>query len=160
MTKEKAYTEHEAHGLFARNSNGHVWGLLEKTDRTKQEAELMVHAAHASLYHWLKVGTAVNHQRGEWLIARAYSELGLAEAALRHAQRCRELTEQYAGEMEDFDRAYSHECLARAQAVAGELREARKLRALAEEAGQAIADGESKKCFFGDLNSGNWGDLS
>ena len=159
MSEEKTYTEQEAHRFFAGNINGEVWGLLGKGDRTAEEDQLMIHAAHASLFHWLKVGTGVHHQRGTWLIARVYSELGLAEAAMRYAELCQALTKQHADSMEDFDKAYAHECLARANAVAGNVEEAQKFKALAEEAGEAIADEENKKYFVGDLQGGNWGHL-
>ena len=156
MSEEKTYTEQEAHRHFAASLNGEVWTLLGKSDRSQAEDETMIHTAHASCCHWLKVGTGVHHQRAEWMIARVYSELGLGEAALRHANRCQELTQEHADLMEDFDRAYAQEALARANAVAGNRAEARKHLQLAEEAGQAIADEDSKKFFVGDLADGDW----
>jgi hypothetical protein len=62
--------------------------------------------------------------------------------------------------MEDFDRAYAFESLARANAVAGNEDQARRYLALAEEAGQAIVDKESAKIFAGDLRGGNWGGMT
>lgn len=156
MSEEDTYTEPEAHRHFAAKLNGEVWGLLEKADRSPAEDELMIHAAHASCCHWLKVGTELHHQRAEWLIARVYSELALADAALRHARRCQELTQEHPGLMQDFDQAYAHEAVARANAVAGNQAEALKHLRLAEEAGQAIADDQSKQFFVGDLKGGNW----
>jgi hypothetical protein len=88
MSEEGRYTEQEAHAHFARSLNGEVWGLLGKAERTPEESERMVHAAHAWLYHWLFAGGGVNQQRGEWLVANVYSQLGLGQAALRHARRC------------------------------------------------------------------------
>ena len=156
MSEEKTYTEQEAHRHFAASTNGKVWGLLEKSDRTKAEDEQMLYAAHASCYHWLQVGTGLHHQRAEWLIARVFSDLGMDDAALYHAGRCQELTQVHADLMEDFDRAYAFEALARANAVAGNQAEASRYLKLADEAGQAIADSESKKFFLGDLASGDW----
>ena len=156
MNEEKTYTESEAHRHFAAKLHGQVWALLEKTGRTRAEEEIMLHSAHASCCHWLQVGTGVHHQRGEWMIARVYSDLGLAEAALRHANRCRELTREHAGLMEDFDRAYALEAVARANAVAGNRAVALELLELAEAAGQAIADDQSKQFFIGDMNGGDW----
>ena len=156
MSEGKTYTEQEAHRHFAASLNGEVWTLLEKPDRSQAEDELLIHTAHASCCHWLKVGTGVHHQRAEWMIARVYSELELGEAALRHARRCQNLTQEHADLMEDFDRAYAHEALARANAVAGNRAEALKYLQLAEEAGQAIANDESRKYFISDLEGGNW----
>jgi len=155
----RSKSEAETHRQFAIELNGRVWDLLAKADRSVQENEEMVHAAHASCLHWLKAGTALHHQRGEWLIAHVYAELGLAEPALRHAQRCQELTREHADQMADFDLAYAHEGLARAYAIAGQHEQAKEHLKLAKRAGQAIADKESKKIFLGDLHSGNWGGL-
>jgi tetratricopeptide (TPR) repeat protein len=156
MSEEETYTEPEAHRHFAAKLNGEVWELLEKTYRSPAEDERMIYAAHASCYHWLEVGTGLHHQRAEWLIAHVYSELELADAALRHARRCQELTQDHADLMEDFDQAYALEAMARANALAGDQEEALKLLQLAEEAGQAIADDESKQFFLGDLKGSNW----
>ena len=35
----------------------HTWELLELTDRTPDQDDEMIHAAHASRYHWGEVGT-------------------------------------------------------------------------------------------------------
>jgi tetratricopeptide (TPR) repeat protein len=156
MAEAKRYTADEAHGHFAVALNGETWELLEKPDRSKQEDERMIYAAHASCYHWLQAGTGVNHQRGEWLIARVYTVLGLADAALRHASRCLELTNEYAGQMKDFDWAFAYEGVARAHALAGNREEALKYIKLAEESGQAISNDEDRSVFMGDFNGGNW----
>ena len=159
MTEDKSYTVAEAHRFFAIQFNGKTWELLEKTERTPEEDELMIHSAHASCHHWLEAGTGVHHQRGEWLIARVYSVLGQAEAALWHANRCLELTQEHGNLMEDFDRAFAYECMARANAVAGNRAEAVRYLELATEAGEAIGSEEDRKLFFGDLRSGDWGDV-
>jgi hypothetical protein len=119
----------------------------------------MVSSAYASLRHWLEAGTGVHQQRGEWMIARVYSVLGVADRALYHANCCLELTEQHAGEMEDFDRAFACEAVARANAIAGKRDEALKYIELAKKAGEAIADEQSKDIFYGDFNGGDWAGL-
>ena len=139
MSEEKTYTEAEAHRTFAIQYHGQTWDLMDKEDRSPAEDELMIHTAHASCRHWLEVGTGLHHQRGEWLISRVYAVLGLADASLRHASQCRELTETHAELMEDFDRAFSYECLARAYALAGESDSALRYMELAEKAGEAVA---------------------
>jgi tetratricopeptide (TPR) repeat protein len=156
MSATERYTLEEAQIEFAKRTNGQVWKLLEKTDRTPAEDEEMECAAFASLYHWLQAGTQVHHQRGEWLIAHVYTILGEAESALKHANRCLELTEAYKNQMEDFDIAYAYEGMARANALSGNREAAEKFLGLAESAGEEISDAESKKIFMGDLNSGAW----
>ena len=156
MPAEQTYTQEEAHKHFGQALNGRVWELLDRADRTPAENELMVCAAHASLYHWLQVGTSVHHQRGEWLIAHVFTVLGVAGSALRHAERCAELTREFAAELKDFDHAYAFEGLARAHALAGDREQALNHLRLAEEAGRAIADAEDMRIFQGDLNGGDW----
>ncbi len=144
------------HGQLGASLNGEVWALLGKNDRSEDDNRRMVHTAHASHYHWLHAGTPVNEQRGEWLISHVYAELGLADAALRHAQRCTELTETNRDQLQDFDLAYSAEALARAHAVAGNRNESLELKARARELGDQINGPEDKKIFDGDFAGGNW----
>jgi len=156
MSEEKTYSLLDAHKHFAISTNGLVWKLLEKKDRSKNDEELMIHAAHTSCYHWLQVGTGLHHQRAEWLLSHVYAELGIASAALKHAKRCLELTEDHVELMQDFDIAYSHEALARANALSDNLQEAIMYHHNAEASGQAIADEEDRKIFLADFNGGNW----
>lgn len=156
MDEVKTYTLEEAHKHFARTLNGKAWELLQKSERTQEEDELMVYTAYASGYHWLEAGTELHHQRAEWLIAHVYAELGLMEAALRHAERCLELTQEFSGLMKDFDRAYAYEGMARASALAGNREEALKYIELAQENGQAISGEEDRKIFMDDFKGGKW----
>ncbi|HPQ42102.1 MAG TPA: hypothetical protein PLV45_17160 [bacterium] len=155
-SEEKKVTKDQAHQYFAVALNNRTWELLGRKDRTPAENEEMIHAAHGSCWHWMQIGTPVNHQRGEWLISRVYAVLGMAEPAVYHAQLCRELTEKYAGEMQDFDRAYAWESLARAYAVSGDAEVAAEYRAKAVLVGQAISGDEDRKMFMSDLESGDW----
>lgn len=159
MSEEKAYTEAEANRFFAIQFNGQVWNLLDKAERTKEEDELMVYSAQASCRHWLEAGTGVHHQRGEWMIARVYTVLGSAGAAVFHANRCLELTDKHAELMEDFDWAFAYESVARANAAAGNREEALKYIELAKKAGEAIEADENREMFFGDFDGGEWNDL-
>jgi hypothetical protein len=154
MTGEEKYSEQECHKKFAVSLNNLVWSLLEKNDRTKQEDETMIHAAHASCFHWGKVGTVVNLQRGEWLISHVYAVFNRAEPALYHAKRCMELTEE--NNLIDFDLAYAYEGMARAYAVAGGKSESEKYIRLAKEAGEKIKAEEDRDLFFSDFESGPW----
>jgi hypothetical protein len=156
MSEEVKYTLEEAHLEFAKKTNGMVWKLLGKSERTNLENEKMILAANASLLHWMHVGTTVHHQRGEWLIAHVYTVLGQKELAKSHAYRCLKLTEKNMDQMEDFDLAYAYEGVARAEALAGNDEKAKQYLRLATEAGEKIEDEESKGIFVGDLEGGNW----
>ncbi|HEX2914916.1 MAG TPA: hypothetical protein VH186_29250 [Chloroflexia bacterium] len=148
------YTEKEAHKRFAIDLNNLTWTLLGKKERTAEEDEKMVNAAHASTYHWGEVGTAVNQARGQWMISHSYAVLNRPQSALHHAQLCLLIVEQ--NNFGDFDLAYAYEGMARALAASEQLEEARRYYALAEEAGQQIKDKEDRDIFAGDFEEGPW----
>jgi hypothetical protein len=130
--------------------------LLGKAKRTRDEDELMVLTANASLYHWLQIGTAIHAQRGEWLLARVYTILEKPEPAMEHTLRCREITEKHQAEMQDFDLFYADEAMARVLALRGEKQEARRFKDLATEKAATIANPEDKTIVMGDLKAGPW----
>ena len=156
MSEQPGFDLQKAHQYFAKHLNGEVWALLEKPDRTLLEGERMVHAAHASAYHWLEVGTLVHQQRAEWLLAHVYTVLKEGESALLHANRCLALTEEHAEEMADFDKAYAYEGMARACALCQNEEDAIWYYQLAKQAGRLIKDPEDRKIFEGDFGSGDW----
>ena len=128
-----------------------TWTLLEKTDRTEDESEVMVKAAHASALHWLQVGQPVNFARSEWQISRVYGVLNRAEGALHHGQRCLQICEDHG--VGDFDLAFAYEALARAHAVAGNRAEIKRFLDGAREAGTRIADAHDREHLFNDLHT-------
>lgn len=127
----------------------HVWTLLERSDRSALEDDEMLHAAHASRYHWGEVGAPVNLARGEWQCSRVYAVLGRAEPALWHARRCRVLCEEHG--IGDFDIAFAHEAIARALRLAGDHAEADAAVARARELAADIAEDEDRELLLGDL---------
>lgn len=132
----------------------HVWTLLETADRTAAQTDEMIHAAHASRYHWSKAGTTVNLGRGEWQVARVYSVLGRGEPAVWHAARCLAYIEAAvtAGEADDWDLAAALEGCARAAMTAGDLAAATDWRTRARAALDAIADPEDRRLIESDID--------
>lgn len=143
--------EQKIHRQFAVDLFNMVWDLLDKTQRTPEEDDTMLHAAHASRYHWEKAGTALNLARGEWQVSRVYATLGRAEQALYHAGRSLDICQ--ANQFGDFDLAFAHEALARARDVAGDLTGRDRSLELAVIAGQAIEKEDDRKHFFSELKS-------
>jgi hypothetical protein len=105
-------TDHRQLGIDLFNE---VWRLIE----TREDDERMLHAAHASRFHWGEAPECKpeNLARGEWQVSRVYTVLGLAEPALRHARRCLDVCE--ANAIGDWDLAYAYEAVARAYKTAG-----------------------------------------
>ena len=151
MTEEKKYTEQEAHRKFAVDTFNLTWSLLDKKDRTKEEDDKMVHAAHASRFHWGEIGTPIHFERGEWQITRVYSVLNRPEQALYHAKKCLEICQK--NNIADFDIAFAYEAMARAHATAENHAESEKYIRLAKEAGDKIKEKQDKDVFFNDLKT-------
>jgi hypothetical protein len=127
----------------------HVWTLLERSDRTPLEDDEMLHAAHASRFHWGEVGAPVNLVRGEWQCSRVYSVLGRSEPALWHARRCLALCEEHG--IGDFDIAFAWEAIGRASRLAGDRPEADAAAARARALAVDIAEDEDRELLLSDL---------
>ena len=140
-----------AAGLF-----NDTWRLLALPDRTVEQTDEMIHCAHASRYHWGRVGEAANVARGEWLCARVYAVLGRGEPALWHARRCLAIVESTPtgqGEIEDWDLANAYEALGRASAAAGDREAARRWIRLGHDALALVTDAEDRDIVGKDLDS-------
>ncbi|HEY6053505.1 MAG TPA: hypothetical protein VIU86_06210 [Gaiellaceae bacterium] len=127
----------------------HCWTLLARDRRSRDEDDEMLHAAHASRFHWGRVGGPENRARGEWQCSRVYCVLGRAEPALHHARRCLELCEEHG--LADWDLAFAYEALARAHRVAGDDGEAERFRELARTV--PVAEAEDRELLESDLAS-------
>ena len=146
----------KAHRWFGSDLNNSTMDALDAGLVTPETAESYIHAAHASCYHWMQVGTVANHGRGEFAVASVYAAAGLGEAALRHARRYLELAQANPDQMADWDFAFAYDALARAYAAAGETDTARRARDQAQAAADAIADEEDRNVFLKWFECGNW----
>ena len=149
--------ERQQHVAFAKQANQETWELLEQADRSEVDDNTMIHAAHASAFHWEMAGGTEPSARADWLLARVYAVLGQAEPALRYARQCLATCER-AG-LVNFDRTYAYEAMARSNAVARDVAAATEWRAKAEAAASAIADPEDRELFLADLHADPWYDV-
>jgi hypothetical protein len=136
-----------AAGLF-----NETWRFLDMPNRRPEQDDEMIHAAHASRYHWGKLGDPVTMARGEWLCSRVYAVLHRPEASIWHARRCLELLTEFGGG-ENWDEAAAYEALARAYSIAGDKRERDAWLARAREALKAVTDPEEREPIQEDLKS-------
>jgi hypothetical protein len=130
----------KAHRWFAVGFNNQAWDLVEKPDRSADETQQMIHLAHASALHWQAVGSAINRQRSENLLATVYLAANIPKAAVWHAERCLSQSVQNATEESPFDRATALGCAAQAHALSGDAAQADRLRTLAQAAAAALED--------------------
>ncbi len=107
-----------AHRWFGVELNNLAWSLIEAPSRTAEEADLLIHAAHASVYHWMQVGQDIHRLRGLCLLAAAHAANGDGPSALRYARICVALADENPAGISDFDRATAIGALAKAQALA------------------------------------------
>jgi hypothetical protein len=135
-------------GLF-----NYTWTLLGNSTRTREQDDEMLHAAHASRFHWGEVGEAVNLARGEWQVSRVYAVLGRAEPALYHARRCLEINEANEAGREDWELGSAYEAMARASGVAGDRAASDAWRACAVEELDRISDAEDRQVLEQDITT-------
>jgi DNA-binding transcriptional MerR regulator len=129
-----------------------TWALIEKADRTAAETDEMIHRAHASRWHWARVGEPVNLARGEWLCSRVYATLRRGEPALWHARRCVEINEGLAADQrERWDLAAAYEAMARASFAAGDSASGALWKAKAVAALDGIADADDREPIAQDI---------
>jgi DNA-binding transcriptional MerR regulator len=128
-----------------------TWTLMEKTDRTQDDDDEMVHGAHASAYHWRQVGTAANRSRSEWQCSRVYAVLERPVESLRHARRCLEIVEANPDEMKDWDLPAAYEAMARAHWIAGDADEAARYAKLGRESTAAVEDADDRAIMEADF---------
>jgi hypothetical protein len=126
-----------------------TWSLLDRKPRTPEEDNELVHAAHASRFHWGRAGRPVNLSVGEWQVSRVYAILGRPEPAFYHGQRALEIARR--ARLGRFYLAYSYEALARAAAVAGRMKERDRNLLAAQRIGKGIRDKDDQRMLWEDL---------
>ena len=131
------------HRWFGIHLNNEAWNVIDQwtngTDDQPRRREEAPYRAYASVYHWMQVGNPINQGRGEHLVSRTAVLGGFPELAIRPASRYLELIDAHPDLAEDWD-AYSHEAMARALAMAGEMELATMERAEAEQLCRVIAE--------------------
>jgi hypothetical protein len=151
--------DRDLHRFFGIELNNEVWALIDdglSPDSDIEDRELALYGAYASLRHWLDAGNAANQARGEHLVSRTATAVGLPDLALRHALRCLELVEANPGEMAEWDAPFAHEALARALAATGEIEAGRSHRALAVELTAGLPDPEDRSILERELVRPPW----
>ena len=139
----------EWHKKMARDCFNGTWDLIDKQDRTAEDIRMMIHKAHASVYHWHLVGEAVHQARGEWQVSRVYALADMGESALYHGENSlRICLENGIG---DFDLAFGYEAVARALKLKGDLDGAEKHIMLAEKVSLEIEKEEERTYFLSEL---------
>jgi hypothetical protein len=141
-----------AHRYFAPAAFNLAWTFLDQPERTAEDADRLLEASYASLWHWRQRSdcSPAKLAIGYWQLARIYAVLGRAADAERYGQL------SLASANEDgtpFLRGYAYEALARASAVAGDSRACRERIEQAEHWASQIEEADEKKALEDDLTT-------
>lgn len=151
--------ERDMHRWFGVEFNNEVWDLLDgglSAQSPQEDKDVVLYGAYASARHWHECGTVANAARGEYLIARAATAIGLLDVALRHAHRCLDLVESNPDEMADWDVPFAHEALARVLAGTGDVDGGRAHREAAVRLTAAVADDGDREMLEAELAKPPW----
>ena len=124
------------HRRFAAVSNNRAWELSVQT-RSSAEDQEMLNTAHASAWHWTKVGTELNRVRAVMLLAEVHALLGFGRSALAYAEEMR--TYLLGVQSPDWEVAFVHTVHAHAASVADETEKHRISYGLAVAALEAVS---------------------
>ena len=85
MAGKTDFDHQAAHKYFSTHCFNRAWDLIEKSERTPDEAEEMIRLSLASQYHWSQREDASSKTAsiGFWQTSRIYALLGLADNARR-----------------------------------------------------------------------------
>ena len=147
MSDAKASEDAAAwHRRFAAASNNRAWELSERTRSTAEDQE-MLDAAHASAWHWTKVGSELNRMRAVMLLAEVHALLGFGKSALAYAEEMR--TYLLAVQSPDWEVAFVHTVHAHAASAAGQTEKHRTSYGLAIAALEAISNEKERSIVAG-----------
>ncbi len=122
----------------------HVWDLLETPGRSPLQDEALVHAAHASRWHWGVIGGPEQKIVGDWLLARAYAAAGRGGPAVHYARLASAGCDAYP-QAPDWLAASTAEGMARALLADGDRSAAREWRDRATAALAEIEEAEDRE---------------
>jgi len=129
------------HRRFAAAGNNRAWELSEQTRNAAEDQE-MLNAAHASAWHWTKVGTELNRMRANMLLAEVHALLGFGQSALAYAEEMR--TYFLGVRSPESEVAFVHVVHAHAASAAGETEKHRASYGLAVAALEAVSNEEER----------------
>jgi hypothetical protein len=151
MAKKPDFDLTAAHKYFSAECFNRTWDFIDKPNRTTSEADLMLHLAMASLWHWTQREdcTPTNLSIGYWQVSRVYALLRQADNARHYGELCLKASQEE-GVLPYYSGA-AYEALARAELVAGNQEQMEKHLVLAHQVAASLTDPEEKKMLLTDL---------
>lgn len=151
MSKEPEFDVAAAHRYFAADCFNRAWDFIDRSERTLAEVDAMLHAAHASAWHWRQRldCTPNTLSVSYWQLARVHTLAGQTQAAARYAALALEFSQ---GES-PFCRGYAYEALARAARAAGDRAAALAHLTEAQRCLEEVTDPEERALLARDLDT-------
>jgi len=143
LSPEEAARSHRWHAVECNNL---AWELANAAARTPAQDEEMLHAAHASAFHWAIAGTELHNARARMLLAKVHAALGHAEMALAYSRQSSDYILSH--EPPDWEVAFAHAVLAHAAFAADDTALHYSEYVAAQQLGKAIADPEDRDVFL------------
>jgi hypothetical protein len=141
-----------AHRYFAPTAFNLAWTFLDKPERTAEDADRLLEASYASLWHWRQRSdcSPAKLAIGYWQLSRIYAVLGRAADAERYGQLSLASANEDA---QPFLRGYAFEALARASAAGGDSRACRERLEQARSWASQVEEEDERKGLEDDLTS-------
>ena len=159
MADEEKLTLNEFHTKMGKQTNGGVWGVLDKTSPTAEELGKAIEMAFTSRFHWRIVGTLTNDVRAVYMISRVYAHWNRGEPAVHYGEMMLELAQKAEKEDKekwaDFDMPFVYESLAKAYAADGKKDECTKYQKMSQELIDKLEDKQDKEICQGELDKLN-----
>jgi hypothetical protein len=130
------------HRRYAAAANNRAWDLSLRKRNAAEDQE-MLNAAHASAWHWTRVGAELNRMRATLLLAEVHALLGLGQSALAYAEEMR--TYFLGVRSPDWEVAFVHVVHAHAASAAGDTEKHRASYRLAVAAIEAVSNEEERR---------------
>jgi hypothetical protein len=142
----------EDYRKLAIQSFNDTWTYIDKEKLSDVDIEKMIRLAHSSKHYWVKAkGTAINMERGDWLISHVYAIVGNGIEALKFAKLC--LNRVLQENIGDFDKVFAYEAMARAFQVIHNEEEMKKYLALGYKAIDDVEKESDRKYCISQLDT-------
>lgn len=134
---------------LASQANNHAWTLAEMLQRSPEEDEEMLQAAHAAMYFWKIVGEPNNHAHAALLLAHVYALLKLPGPARQYLGKS--LPYFALHECAPWELAFAHAVAANVAFAEGDAAAHAKHYSEAEAAAARMTDAETRAMFAATL---------
>jgi len=134
---------------LASQANNRAWSLAELLQRSPEEDEEMLQAAHAAMHFWKIVGKPGNHAHAALLLAHVYALLEQPGPAAHYLSRSLPHFTQHAGTPGEL--AFAHAVAANVATAEGNAAAYAKHYSAAEAAAARMTDPETRNMFAATL---------